>query len=87
MVTFELSGGKGSGKEYSAFAFAEDHDMMNTDVYYCTGEELKSAVVRGEYSPPVELNEPVCLLDYLFGWSNDLIFEFLYRDFFSHNGP
>ena len=42
----ELSGGIGSGKEYVGVAFSPDGKMQNSDLYYCTGMELKSGVIQ-----------------------------------------
>ena len=49
----ELSGGIGSGKEYVGVAFSLDGLMQNSDLYYCTGTELKSGVIQKHYNVPV----------------------------------
>jgi len=48
----ELSGGIGGGNEYVAVAFSPDGLMHNSDLYYCTGKDLKSGVIKKRYNTP-----------------------------------
>ena len=48
----EISGGKGSGQQYVGVAFSSDGTMQNSDLYYCTGESLKSGVIQKRYDTP-----------------------------------
>ncbi|XP_039260975.2 uncharacterized protein LOC120337293 [Styela clava] len=53
----ELSGGTGNGGSYMAVAFAPENKMHDADLYYCTGNELRSAVIRKREVRPVDLND------------------------------
>ena len=56
----EMSGGSGTGDQYSAIAFSLDDLMSNADVYFCTGNEVVSGAIGALYSPPsVDGNLPV----------------------------
>ena len=58
----ELSGGMGSGKEYVAVAFSPDGLMQNSDLYYCTGVDLKSGAIQKHYDlPRTDSALPVCI--------------------------
>uniref|UniRef100_H2YQJ8 DOMON domain-containing protein n=1 Tax=Ciona savignyi TaxID=51511 RepID=H2YQJ8_CIOSA len=50
--TFELSGGSGAGTQYAAMAFTSGAEMMNGDLYYCIGSELKSGSLGTRYALP-----------------------------------
>ena len=59
----EIRGGTGGGNAYSAIAFSTNTTMDVADLYYCTGNELKSGVIHQRYAPPITADSlPVSLL-------------------------
>ena len=59
----ELNGGNGLNKQYSAVAFSPTGKMKNSDLYYCTGKQLKSGVIEMQYSTPkTQSHLPVTVL-------------------------
>jgi len=48
----ELSGGSGNGERYSAVAFSPDGRMADSDVYFCSGNEVVSGAIRDEQRQP-----------------------------------
>lgn len=57
----ELSGQVGYGKGYMAVAFATSSKMADADLYYCTGDELRSGVIRKQHEQPVDLSYKVII--------------------------
>ena len=49
----EIRGGAGGGFNYGAFGFTEATTMQSADVYYCTGDDLRSAYIGNPFSDPV----------------------------------
>jgi len=48
----ELSGGTGNGGTYAAVAFSRTASMDDADLYYCTGNALKSGALHQRYDTP-----------------------------------
>jgi len=56
----ELSGTSGRGNAYVAVAFAPYAQMMDAEVYFCTGLTFQSTVIQARHiAPVVELKLPV----------------------------
>lgn len=56
-IVMELSGSSGDGNQYVAVAFSQNPEMKDADLYYCTGSELRSAVIRDANVAPVDLDD------------------------------
>ena len=56
----ELSGGTGSGNQYSAVGFTTQTAMQDADTYICTGTALQTGVIKGLHrNPEVDASTPV----------------------------
>jgi len=56
----ELSGGTGNGSEYAAVGFSPDGRMADSDVYFCTGNEvLSGSIGETRTKPRLTSNLPV----------------------------